>query len=162
MPNSFVIGLGRPETNYTMKRAFDEGWGAVIAKTEPPDFGKRTIFISRPSGGQEQWIQCDDCSQWAKLFVEVFLPPKWTCSDIAWDSSRASRYGVGSLALVMAPLTSQGNWKGCYWCYRYCSSYHRWLIHRSGFVKSIILIYTNNVDVLANKKIVQTPTDPEE
>lgn len=29
---------------------------------------------------------------------------------------RASWYGVGSSALVMAPLTSKGNWKECYWC----------------------------------------------
>lgn len=34
LPNPFVIGSGPPGTNYTvMKRAFDEGWGAVIAKT---------------------------------------------------------------------------------------------------------------------------------
>lgn len=34
MPNPFVIGSGPPGTNYAvMKRAFDEGWGAVIAKT---------------------------------------------------------------------------------------------------------------------------------
>lgn len=34
MPNPFVIGSGPPGTNYkVMKRAFDEGWGAVIAKT---------------------------------------------------------------------------------------------------------------------------------
>ena len=34
MPNPFVIGSGPPGTNYTvMKRACDEGWGAVIAKT---------------------------------------------------------------------------------------------------------------------------------
>lgn len=34
MPNPFVIGSGPPGTNYTvMKKAFDEGWGAVIAKT---------------------------------------------------------------------------------------------------------------------------------
>lgn len=34
MPNPFVIGSGPPGTNYTvMKRAFDEGWGGVIAKT---------------------------------------------------------------------------------------------------------------------------------
>lgn len=25
----------------------------------------------------------------------------------------------------MAILTNKGNWKGCYWCYRYCSRYHR-------------------------------------
>lgn len=36
MPNPFVIGSGPPGTNYTvMKRAFNEGWGAVIAKTVP-------------------------------------------------------------------------------------------------------------------------------
>lgn len=34
MPNPFVIASGPPGTNYTvMKRAFEEGWGAVIAKT---------------------------------------------------------------------------------------------------------------------------------
>lgn len=37
MPNPFVIGSGPPGTNYTvMKRAFDEGWGGVIAKTVIP------------------------------------------------------------------------------------------------------------------------------
>ncbi len=34
LPNPFLIGSGPPGTNYTvMKRAFDEGWGGVIAKT---------------------------------------------------------------------------------------------------------------------------------
>ena len=34
LPNPFVIGSGPPGTNYTvMKRAFEEGWGGVIAKT---------------------------------------------------------------------------------------------------------------------------------
>ncbi|KAK9817193.1 hypothetical protein WJX72_010866 [[Myrmecia] bisecta] len=34
LPNPFVIGSGPPGTNYAvMKKAFDEGWGAVIAKT---------------------------------------------------------------------------------------------------------------------------------
>ena len=34
MPNPFVIASGPPGTNYTvMKRAFEEGWGAVISKT---------------------------------------------------------------------------------------------------------------------------------
>lgn len=33
-PNPFVIGSGPPGTNYAvMKKAFDEGWGGVIAKT---------------------------------------------------------------------------------------------------------------------------------
>lgn len=34
MPNPFVIGSGPPGTNLAvMRKAFDEGWGAVIAKT---------------------------------------------------------------------------------------------------------------------------------
>ncbi|XP_022732167.1 B3 domain-containing transcription repressor VAL1-like isoform X2 [Durio zibethinus] len=57
---------------------------------EPPVFGKRTIFAARPSGGQEQWAQCDDCSKWRRLPIDVLLPPKWTCSDNVWDSSRCS------------------------------------------------------------------------
>nr|QNI23768.1 AP2/ERF transcription factor [Camptotheca acuminata] len=57
---------------------------------EPPVFGKRTIFTARPSGEQEQWAQCDSCSKWRKLPVEVLLPPKWTCSENIWDSSRCS------------------------------------------------------------------------
>lgn len=41
MPNPFVIGSGPPGTNYTvMKRAFEEGWGAVIAKTVSLDASK--------------------------------------------------------------------------------------------------------------------------
>lgn len=41
MPNPFVIGSGPPGTNYTvMKRAFEEGWGAVIAKTVSLDATK--------------------------------------------------------------------------------------------------------------------------
>ncbi|KAF3434567.1 hypothetical protein FNV43_RR21652 [Rhamnella rubrinervis] len=45
MPNPFVIGLGPPGTNYMMKRAFDEGWGAVIAKTG--DFLVHFMHIAR-------------------------------------------------------------------------------------------------------------------
>ena len=34
MPNPFVIGSGPPGTNANViGKAFDEGWGAVIAKT---------------------------------------------------------------------------------------------------------------------------------
>uniref|UniRef100_A0A7I4C1K5 dihydropyrimidine dehydrogenase (NADP(+)) n=1 Tax=Physcomitrium patens TaxID=3218 RepID=A0A7I4C1K5_PHYPA len=41
LPNPFVIGSGPPGTNYTvMKRAFDEGWGGVIAKTVSLDSSK--------------------------------------------------------------------------------------------------------------------------
>uniref|UniRef100_A0A7I4CPD0 dihydropyrimidine dehydrogenase (NADP(+)) n=1 Tax=Physcomitrium patens TaxID=3218 RepID=A0A7I4CPD0_PHYPA len=39
--NPFVIGSGPPGTNYTvMKRAFEEGWGGVIAKTVSLDSSK--------------------------------------------------------------------------------------------------------------------------
>ncbi|TKY47263.1 B3 domain-containing transcription repressor VAL1 [Spatholobus suberectus] len=57
---------------------------------EPPVFGKRTIFSACSSGGKEQWAQCDDCSKWRKLPVDALLPPKWTCSENVWDSSRCS------------------------------------------------------------------------
>ncbi|XP_065881222.1 B3 domain-containing transcription repressor VAL1 [Euphorbia lathyris] len=57
---------------------------------EPPVFGKKTIFADRPSGGQEQWAQCDDCYKWRKLPVDALLPPRWTCSENVWDSSRCT------------------------------------------------------------------------
>ncbi|XP_038694706.1 B3 domain-containing transcription repressor VAL1-like [Tripterygium wilfordii] len=57
---------------------------------EPPVFGNRTIFIARPSGGQEQWAHCDDCSKWRRLPMDALLPLKWTCQDNVWDSSRCS------------------------------------------------------------------------
>ena len=41
IPNPFVIGSGPPGTNYAvMKKAFEEGWGAVIAKTVSVDSSK--------------------------------------------------------------------------------------------------------------------------
>lgn len=41
LPNPFVIGSGPPGTNYAvMKRAFEDGWGAVIAKTVSVDSSK--------------------------------------------------------------------------------------------------------------------------
>jgi len=41
LPNPFVIGSGPPGTNYAvMKRAFDDGWGAVICKTLSLDSSK--------------------------------------------------------------------------------------------------------------------------
>ena len=41
LPNPFVIGSGPPGTNYAvMKKAFEEGWGAVIAKTVSIDSSK--------------------------------------------------------------------------------------------------------------------------
>ncbi|XP_057472831.1 B3 domain-containing transcription repressor VAL1-like isoform X1 [Actinidia eriantha] len=57
---------------------------------EPPVFGKRTIFAARASGDQEQWAQCDNCSKWRRLPMDVLLPPKWTCLNNIWDSSRCS------------------------------------------------------------------------
>lgn len=55
---------------------------------EPPVFGKKTIFTSRSSGEQDQWAQCDSCSKWRRLPVDVILPAKWICSDDACDSKR--------------------------------------------------------------------------
>ena len=41
LPNPFVIGSGPPGTNYAvMRKAFEEGWGAVIAKTVAIDASK--------------------------------------------------------------------------------------------------------------------------
>ncbi|KAE8663190.1 B3 domain-containing transcription repressor VAL2 [Hibiscus syriacus] len=57
---------------------------------EPPVFGKRSIFAVRSTGGQEQWAQCDSCSKWRRLPVDVLLPPKWTCADNNWDQNRSS------------------------------------------------------------------------
>ncbi|KAM1602139.1 hypothetical protein ACFX1Z_028884 [Malus domestica] len=56
---------------------------------EPPVFGKRSLFIAE-SERQEQWAQCDDCFKWRRLPVDVFLPPKWTCSENSWDMNRCS------------------------------------------------------------------------
>ncbi|XP_028056621.1 B3 domain-containing transcription repressor VAL1 isoform X1 [Camellia sinensis] len=57
---------------------------------EPPVFGKKTTFIVRESGEPDQWAQCDSCSKWRRLPVDVLLPPKWTCLDNIWDLSRCS------------------------------------------------------------------------
>ncbi|KAJ4816998.1 hypothetical protein LUZ62_029564 [Rhynchospora pubera] len=57
---------------------------------EPPIFGKRTIFTVRASGDQDQWIQCDDCSKWRRLTVNVIVASKWTCSDNTCDPKFSS------------------------------------------------------------------------
>ncbi|KAK8556552.1 hypothetical protein V6N13_064575 [Hibiscus sabdariffa] len=57
---------------------------------EPPVFGKRSIFAVHSTGEQEQWAQCDSCSKWRRLPIDVLLPPKWTCADNNWDQSRSS------------------------------------------------------------------------
>uniref|UniRef100_A0A7N0TGM1 Uncharacterized protein n=1 Tax=Kalanchoe fedtschenkoi TaxID=63787 RepID=A0A7N0TGM1_KALFE len=55
---------------------------------EPPVLAKKTIFTVGPSGGQEQWAQCDLCSKWRRLPVDVLLPLKWNCAENFWDSDR--------------------------------------------------------------------------
>jgi hypothetical protein len=45
-------------------------------------------LISLMFRGQEQWAQCDSCSKWRRLPVDILLPPKWTCADNVWDQSR--------------------------------------------------------------------------
>ncbi|URE41239.1 B3 domain-containing protein [Musa troglodytarum] len=57
---------------------------------EPPIFGKKTIFTARPSGEQDQWVQCDDCYKWRRLPVDVLLLSKWSCADNTWDPKRSS------------------------------------------------------------------------
>ncbi|CAA7046385.1 unnamed protein product [Microthlaspi erraticum] len=57
---------------------------------EPPVFGKRTVFVSRQTGEQEQWVQCDACGKWRRLPVDTLLPPKWLCSDNLLDPARSS------------------------------------------------------------------------
>ncbi|XP_038720615.1 B3 domain-containing transcription repressor VAL2-like isoform X2 [Tripterygium wilfordii] len=57
---------------------------------EPPVFGKRSIFVVRQTGGQEQWAQCDSCSKWRRLPVHLLLPPKWACGEYSLDQSRYS------------------------------------------------------------------------
>jgi hypothetical protein len=37
---------------------------------------------------QDQWIQCDDCSKWRRLPLNVIVASKWTCIDNTWDSKR--------------------------------------------------------------------------
>lgn len=55
---------------------------------EPPVVGKSSIFTARSSGIIEQWAQCDNCSKWRRLPGDILLPPKWSCTDNAWDHSR--------------------------------------------------------------------------
>lgn len=56
----------------------------------PPVLGKRSIFIARSSGEQEQWTTCDCCYKWRRLPSDFLLPPTWRCQDNVWDRSRCS------------------------------------------------------------------------
>jgi hypothetical protein len=57
---------------------------------EPPVFAKRSIFTVRSTGEQDQWIQCDDCSKWRRLPLNVIVASKWTCADNTWDPKSCS------------------------------------------------------------------------
>ena len=77
------------------------------------------IYWVLSSRGQEQWAQCDDCSKWRRLPVDVLLPPKWTCSENVWDSSRSNiipRLCFPSLKIFLEDLNSNG-----LWCVHRCS-----------------------------------------
>ncbi|KAI3925094.1 hypothetical protein MKW98_009744 [Papaver atlanticum] len=65
---------------------------------EAPVFGKRTIFTSGPAGVQAQWAQCDNCSKWRRLPIDVLVPLKWTCADNVWDTKRCTCSGPDELA----------------------------------------------------------------
>ncbi|KAL8102054.1 B3 domain-containing transcription repressor VAL2 [Apium graveolens] len=56
----------------------------------PPVLGKRSIFIARSSGEQEQWTTCDCCFKWRRLPSDFLLPPTWRCQENVWDRSRCS------------------------------------------------------------------------
>lgn len=64
---------------------------------EPPVLGKPTIFTAGTSGNQDQWAQCDSCFKWRRLPVDFLVPPKWTCSENIWDSSRCSCSAIGEI-----------------------------------------------------------------
>ncbi|OIW19039.1 hypothetical protein TanjilG_10600 [Lupinus angustifolius] len=57
---------------------------------EPPVFGKTSICVSRSTGINEQWTQCDRCSKWRKLPIDVLVPHNWTCTENLWDQNRSS------------------------------------------------------------------------
>ncbi|CAL0306301.1 unnamed protein product [Lupinus luteus] len=57
---------------------------------EPPVFGKTSICVSRSTGINEQWTQCDRCSKWRKLPIDVLVPHNWTCTENLWDRNRSS------------------------------------------------------------------------
>lgn len=47
-----------------------------------------TRLISLMFREQEQWAQCDSCSKWRRLPVDILLPSKWMCTDNVWDQNR--------------------------------------------------------------------------
>uniref|UniRef100_A0A453AP28 CW-type domain-containing protein n=1 Tax=Aegilops tauschii subsp. strangulata TaxID=200361 RepID=A0A453AP28_AEGTS len=39
---------------------------------------------------QDQWIQCDDCSKWRRVPLNVIIASKWRCADNTWDPKSCS------------------------------------------------------------------------
>nr|XP_010921148.1 B3 domain-containing protein Os07g0679700 isoform X2 [Elaeis guineensis] len=65
---------------------------------EPPVLGKKTIYTARLTGERDQWIQCDACSKWRRLPVDVLVLSKWTCADNTWDPKRSSCHAPEELS----------------------------------------------------------------
>jgi len=61
-------------------------------------------MLTISSRAKEQWAQCDDCSKWRKLPVDALLPPKWTCSENVWDTSRCSIIIIITTFLEFRPV----------------------------------------------------------
>ncbi|KAJ7562575.1 hypothetical protein O6H91_03G075000 [Diphasiastrum complanatum] len=57
---------------------------------DPPVIAKKTVFTTRPSGVQDQWVQCDDCAVWRRAPFDASFHSRWTCPDNQWDPNRAT------------------------------------------------------------------------
>ncbi|CAI0380522.1 unnamed protein product [Linum tenue] len=115
MPNPFVIGSGPPGTNYTvMKRAFDEGWGAVIAKTDAFE-----INFSCPHGMPERkmgaavgqdCVLLEEVCGWinAKATVPVWAKMTPNITDITEPARVALRSGCEGIAAINTIMSVMG------------------------------------------------------
>ncbi|XWS60826.1 hypothetical protein CRYUN_Cryun07bG0070700 [Craigia yunnanensis] len=115
MPNPFVIGSGPPGTNYTvMKRAFDEGWGAVIAKTDAIE-----INFSCPHGMPERKMGAavgQDCALleevcgWinAKATVPVWAKMTPNITDITEPARVALSSGCEGVSAINTIMSVMG------------------------------------------------------
>uniref|UniRef100_U5FPE1 dihydropyrimidine dehydrogenase (NADP(+)) n=1 Tax=Populus trichocarpa TaxID=3694 RepID=U5FPE1_POPTR len=115
MPNPFVIGSGPPGTNYTvMKRAFDEGWGAVIAKTDALE-----INFSCPHGMPERKMGAavgQDCALleevcgWinAKATVPVWAKMTPNITDITQPARVSLKSGCEGVAAINTIMSVMG------------------------------------------------------
>ncbi|CAF1704924.1 unnamed protein product [Brassica napus] len=143
MSNPFVIGSGPPGTNYTvMKRAFDEGWGGVIAKTDALE-----INFSCPHGMPERRMDAavgQDCAlleevcgwvnakatvpMWAKMtpnITDITEPARVSlksgCEGISAINTIMSVMGIDLKMLHPEPCV-EGNSCTVLWCYFYYST----------------------------------------